>query len=83
MIGFSFPVVPKGQVRIRVQLFAAHTREHVDRAIEAFKFKIGKQHGVLRRRQLSVTAPRYRSRKSSDSLINSFLGMKWSVSYTF
>ena len=46
VIGFSFPVVPKGQARIRVQLSAAHTREHVDRAIEAFT-KIGKRHGVI------------------------------------
>ena len=46
VIGFSFPVVPKGQARIRVQLSAAHTREHVDRAIEAFT-KIGKKHGVI------------------------------------
>ena len=46
VIGFSFPVVPKDQARIRVQLSAAHTREHVDRAIEAFT-KIGKQHGVI------------------------------------
>ncbi len=47
VIGFSFPVVPKGQARIRVQLSAAHTREHVDRAIEAFT-KIGKKRGVIR-----------------------------------
>jgi glycine C-acetyltransferase len=36
VIGFSFPVVPKGQARIRVQLSAAHTFEHIDRAIAAF-----------------------------------------------
>ena len=47
VIGFSFPVVPKGQARIRVQLSAAHTREHVDRAIEAFT-KIGKKRGAIR-----------------------------------
>jgi glycine C-acetyltransferase len=47
VIGFSYPVVPKGQARIRVQLSAAHTREHVDRAIEAFT-KVAKARGVLK-----------------------------------
>jgi glycine C-acetyltransferase len=46
VIGFYFPVVPKGQSRIRVQLSAAHERHHLDRAIEAFT-KIGKKHGVI------------------------------------
>jgi glycine C-acetyltransferase len=46
VIGFSFPVVPKGQARIRVQLSAAHTDEHVDRAVTAFA-KVGKRLGVL------------------------------------
>jgi len=46
VIGFFFPVVPKGQARIRVQLSAAHTREHCDRAIDAF-VKIGRKHGVI------------------------------------
>ena len=36
VVGFSFPVVPKGQARIRTQMSAAHTREHLDRAIDAF-----------------------------------------------
>jgi glycine C-acetyltransferase len=36
VIGFSFPVVPKGAARIRVQLSAAHTREHIERCVEAF-----------------------------------------------
>jgi glycine C-acetyltransferase len=36
VIGFSYPVVPKGQARIRVQLSAAHEPEHVDKAIAAF-----------------------------------------------
>jgi len=47
VIGFSFPVVPKGQARIRVQLSAAHTTEHVDRAVAAFA-KVGRKLGVLR-----------------------------------
>jgi glycine C-acetyltransferase len=47
VIGFSYPVVPKGQARIRVQLSAAHTREHVDRAIEAFT-KVGRHIGAIR-----------------------------------
>jgi len=46
VIGFYFPVVPKGQSRIRVQLSAAHERHHLDRAIEAFT-KIGKKHGII------------------------------------
>ncbi len=44
--GFYYPVVPKGEARIRVQLSAAHTTEHIDRAIEAF-VKVGKQLGVI------------------------------------
>jgi glycine C-acetyltransferase len=48
VIGFSFPVVPKGQARIRVQISAAHTREHLDRAIAAFK-KVGAEMGVLKK----------------------------------
>ncbi|KAF0239898.1 MAG: hypothetical protein FD180_5130 [Planctomycetota bacterium] len=47
VIGFSFPVVPKGQARIRVQISAGHTRPQLDRAIEAFA-KIGKRHGVVK-----------------------------------
>ena len=46
VIGFSYPVVPKGQARIRVQLSAAHTTEHIDRAIAAFT-KIGRELGVI------------------------------------
>jgi glycine C-acetyltransferase len=47
VIGFFFPVVAKGQARIRVQLSAAHERDHLDRAITAFT-KIGKELGVLK-----------------------------------
>jgi len=46
VIGFFFPVVPKGLARIRVQLSAAHEQQHLDKAIEAFT-KIGKELGVL------------------------------------
>ena len=45
-IGFFFPVVPQGQARIRTQMSAAHTREHLDRAIDAFK-NIGRELGVI------------------------------------
>jgi glycine C-acetyltransferase len=48
VIGFSFPVVPKGLARIRVQLSAAHTNEHIDRAVAAFA-EAGKDLGVLGR----------------------------------
>ncbi|GAB2609499.1 glycine C-acetyltransferase [Novilysobacter erysipheiresistens] len=46
-IGFFFPVVPQGQARIRTQISAAHTREQLDRAIEAF-IRIGHELGVLK-----------------------------------
>lgn len=45
-IGFFFPVVPKGQARIRTQMSAAHTREHLDRAIDAF-IRVGRELGVV------------------------------------
>ena len=47
VIGFFFPVVPKGQARIRVQLSAAHEQQHLDKAIDAFT-RIGKELGVLK-----------------------------------
>lgn len=46
VIGFSFPVVPKGQARIRTQMSAAHSREQLDKAIEAFT-RIGKEMGII------------------------------------
>lgn len=46
VIGFSFPVVPKGQARIRVQMSAAHTREQLERALQAFE-KVGRELGVI------------------------------------
>ncbi|MFN7144790.1 MAG: glycine C-acetyltransferase [Myxococcota bacterium] len=46
VIGFSFPVVPRGQARIRVQLSAAHTPAHVDQAVDAF-VAVGRELGVI------------------------------------
>jgi glycine C-acetyltransferase len=46
VVGFSFPVVPKGEARIRVQLSAAHTPEMVDRAVAAF-VKVGRRRGIV------------------------------------
>jgi glycine C-acetyltransferase len=46
VIGFYYPVVPKGEARIRVQLSAGHEREHLDKAIEAF-IKVGKKLNVI------------------------------------
>lgn len=47
VIGFFFPVVPKGKARIRVQVSAAHTREHLDKAIAAFA-AVGRELGVIK-----------------------------------
>ena len=47
VIGFYYPVVAKGQARIRVQISAAHTRAHLDRAIQAF-IEVGKELGVIK-----------------------------------
>ena len=47
VIGFSYPVVPKGEARIRVQISAAHERAHLDRAIAAFT-QVGRKLGVVR-----------------------------------
>jgi glycine C-acetyltransferase len=46
VIGFSYPVVPKGAARIRVQVSAAHTKDHLDRAITAFA-EVGKARGII------------------------------------
>jgi glycine C-acetyltransferase len=46
VVGFSFPVVPKGQARIRTQMSAAHEPEHIDRAVAAFA-KVGRELGVI------------------------------------
>ena len=46
VIGFFFPVVPKDKARIRVQLSAAHTKEHLDKAIKAF-IKVGKKLNII------------------------------------
>ena len=46
VIGFSYPVVPKEQARIRVQLSAAHTKEHIDKAVASFT-KVGRELDVI------------------------------------
>ena len=46
VIGFFYPVVPKEQARIRVQLSAAHTKEHLDKALAAFE-KVARELGVI------------------------------------
>jgi glycine C-acetyltransferase len=46
VIGFSFPVVPRGEARIRTQMSAAHTPEQIDRAVAAFA-KVGRELGVI------------------------------------
>jgi glycine C-acetyltransferase len=47
VIGFSYPVVPKDKARIRVQISAAHTKQHLDRALEGFR-KVGKTRGLVK-----------------------------------
>jgi len=53
VIGFFFPVVAKGQARIRVQLSAAHEQQHLDKAIAAFT-KIGKELGVIKQKEKAI-----------------------------
>jgi glycine C-acetyltransferase len=53
VIGFSFPVVPKGQARIRVQISAAHEKEHIDKAIAAFT-KIGAKYKILGKKKNEI-----------------------------
>ncbi len=55
VIGFSFPVVPRGQARIRVQLSAAHDDHHVDRAIAAFT-KMGEKYDILGKSKEEIIA---------------------------
>ena len=50
VIGFYYPVVPKDKARIRVQISAAHEREHLDKCIAAFT-KVGKELGVIRSKE--------------------------------
>jgi glycine C-acetyltransferase len=46
VVGFSFPVVPKGQARIRTQMSAAHTTQQIDQTIDAF-IEVGTDMGVI------------------------------------
>ena len=46
VVGFSFPVVPRGEARIRVQISAAHNRGHLNKAISAFK-EVGQELGAI------------------------------------
>ena len=57
VVGFSFPVVPKGQARIRTQMSAAHTRQQLDRAIHAF-IRVGRELGVIGTTSKEVTSVR-------------------------
>ena len=54
VIGFSYPVVPKGEARIRVQISAAHQKEHLDKAISAFS-KIGEKYDILGKGKDQIT----------------------------
>jgi glycine C-acetyltransferase len=54
-VGFFFPVVPKGQARIRTQLSAAHEKEHLDTALAAFR-RVGEKHGILGLKKKEIIA---------------------------
>jgi glycine C-acetyltransferase len=54
VVGFFFPVVPKGQARIRTQLSAAHEKAHLDAAIEAF-VQVGRKHDILGKGRKEIT----------------------------
>jgi glycine C-acetyltransferase len=47
VVGFSYPVVPRGQARIRVQISAAHEPQHLEQAVAAFA-QVGRAHNVIR-----------------------------------
>jgi glycine C-acetyltransferase len=53
VVGFFFPVVAKGQARIRTQLSAAHEKAHLDKAIEAF-VAVGKKYDILKKTKNEV-----------------------------
>ncbi|MEO0156439.1 MAG: glycine C-acetyltransferase [candidate division WOR-3 bacterium] len=55
VVGFFFPVVPQGQARIRVQISAVHEKEHLDKAIEAFK-KVGEKYKILGKKKDEIVA---------------------------
>lgn len=55
VVGFFFPVVPQGQARIRVQISAVHEKEHLDKAIEAFK-KVGAKYNILGKKKEEIIA---------------------------
>jgi len=55
VIGFSYPVVPQGQARIRTQVSAAHEKEHLDKAINAFT-KVGEKYKILGKKKDEIIA---------------------------